>query len=66
MSCAHTNDLPALEKCGCGRIYLTYGPVTVAFKHAEFVRFVRNVARLTDTVVEKLETRALADTHSTH
>lgn len=66
MSCAHTNDLPALEMCGCGRIYLTYGPVTVAFKHTEFVRFARNAARLADTVVEKLETRALADTHSTH
>lgn len=66
MSCVHANDSPVLEMCGCGRIYLTYGPVTVAFKHAEFVRFARNVARLADTAVEKLGPGILANTHQTH
>lgn len=66
MSCVQAHDSPVLEMCGCGRIHLTYGPVTVAFKYAEFVRFARNVARLADTAVEKLGTRVLADTHQTH
>lgn len=66
MNCAHSNDSPILEMCGCGRVYLTYGPVTVAFKYAEFVKFARNVMRLADTAIEKLGTRVLADTHRTH
>ncbi len=66
MPCAHAHDSPVLEMCGCGRIYLTYGPVTVAFKYAEFVRFARNVAKLADTAVERLGTRGLADTQQTH
>ncbi|CAE6742153.1 MAG: hypothetical protein H8K06_15525 [Nitrospira sp.] len=66
MPCAHVHDSPVLEMCGCGRFYLTYGPVTVAFKYAEFVKFARNVARLADTAVEKLGTKVLADTQQTH
>ncbi len=66
MPCAHVHDSPVLEMCGCGRFYLTYGPMTVAFKHAEFVKFARNVARLADTAVEKLGTKMLADTQQTH
>lgn len=66
MPCAHVHDSPVLEMCGCGRFYLTYGTVTVAFKLEEFVRFARNVARLADTAVEKIATRAIADTQQTH
>ena len=66
MPCAHAHDSPVVEMCGCGRIYLTYGPVTVAFKCAEFVRFARNVAKFADTAVERLGTRGLADTQQTH
>jgi len=66
MPCVHAHDSPVLEMCACGRIYLTYGPVTVAFKYAEFIRFARNVSRLADTVIEKHGTQMLADTHQTH
>lgn len=66
MNCAHANDSPVLEMCGCGRLYLTYGPLTVAFRYAEFVKFARNVARLADTATEKLGTRVLANTQQTH
>lgn len=66
MSCAHVHDSPVLEMCGCGRFHMTYGPVTVAFKYAEFVRFARNVGKLADSAMETLGTRALADTQQTH
>lgn len=45
---------------------MTYGPVTVAFQYAEFVRFARNVGKLADSAMEKLGTRALVDTQQTH
>lgn len=66
MSCMQAHDSPVLEMCECGRIYLTYGPVTVAFKYAEFVRFARNVGRLADKAVEKFGTRVLGGTPQTH
>lgn len=66
MSCAHANDSPMLEVCECGRVYLTYGPVTMAFQYAEFVRYARNVARLADTAVERIGTTVLSHKHRTH
>ncbi len=66
MPCAHVHDSPVLEMCRCGRFYMTYGPVTVAFQYAEFVRFARNVGKLADSAMEKLGTRALVDTQQTH
>lgn len=66
MSCIQSHDSPVLEMCGCGRIHLTYGAVTVAFKQAEFVRFARNVARLADAAVHKLGAKVLPDTNQTH
>ncbi|MGC3975758.1 MAG: hypothetical protein QM771_15460 [Nitrospira sp.] len=66
MPCVHAHDSPVLEMCGCGRFYLTYGPVTVAFKLEEFVSFARNVARLADTAVEKIAKTTIAETQQTH
>jgi hypothetical protein len=35
-----------LDVCGCGRLHLTYGPITLNFEREEFVRFARDVGRL--------------------
>jgi hypothetical protein len=35
-----------LDVCGCGRLHLTYGPVTLNFQREEFLRFARDVGRL--------------------
>lgn len=37
-----------LDVCGCGRLHLTYGPVTLNFQRDDFVRFARDVGRLAD------------------
>lgn len=66
MSCAHPNDSPVLEVCECGRVYLTYGPVTMTFQYPEFLRYARNVARLADTAVERIRTTVLSDKLQTH
>lgn len=66
MSCAHAKDSPVLEVCECGRVYLTYGPVTMTFQYAEFVQYARNVARLAGTAVERIGTTVLTDKHQTH
>lgn len=66
MTCVHAHDSPVLEICGCGRIYLTDGPVTVTFQYAEFVSFAHNEPRLADSAVEQRGARMLADTYQTH
>lgn len=35
-----------LDVCGCGRLHLTHGPVTLNFQREEFLRFARDVGRL--------------------
>jgi hypothetical protein len=37
---------PTLDICGCGRLHLTYGPITLNFQREEFLRFARDVGRL--------------------
>lgn len=37
-----------LDVCGCGRLHLTYGSVTLNFQRDEFVRFARDVGRLAE------------------
>lgn len=66
MSCVHAEDAPALEVCDCGRVYLRYGSVTLAFQYAEFVRYARHVARLADTAIERLGTTVFPGKHTTH
>ena len=66
MSCVHADDSPVLEACDCGRVYLRYGSVTLAFQYAEFVRYARHVERLADTAIERLGTTVLFGKQSTH
>jgi hypothetical protein len=35
-----------LHLCGCGKLHLTYGPLTLHFEQAEFIRFAGEVGRL--------------------
>ena len=46
MSPVNQDSQTTLDVCGCGRLHLTYGPVTLNFKRDEFVRFARDVGRL--------------------
>jgi hypothetical protein len=46
MSSLNQDGQATLDVCGCGRLHLTYGPVTLNFKRDEFVRFARDVSRL--------------------
>lgn len=46
MSSMNQDDQTTLDVCGCGRLHLTYGAVTLNFKRDEFVRFARDVGRL--------------------
>ena len=46
MSSVNQDGQTTLDVCGCGRLHLTYGPVTLNFKRDEFVRFARDVGRL--------------------
>lgn len=36
----------ALNVCGCGRLHLTYGPITLHFEAIEFTLFAADVARI--------------------
>lgn len=46
MSSVNQEGQTTLDVCGCGRLHLTYGPVTLNFQRDEFVRFARDVGRL--------------------
>lgn len=35
-----------LDVCGCGRLHLTYGAITLNFRRDEFLRFAHDVERL--------------------
>ncbi len=56
MSYAHHDGQTALAVCGCGRLHLTYGPVTLNFQRDEFVKFARDVDRLAAYLTDKLVT----------
>lgn len=56
MSYAHHDGQTALTVCGCGRLHLTYGPVTLNFQRDEFVKFARDVDRLAAYLTDKLVT----------
>lgn len=43
MSYVHHDGQTALAVCGCGRLHLTYGPITLNFQRDEFVKFARDV-----------------------
>ena len=47
---AHVNQdgHTMLDVCGCGRLHLTYGVITLNFRREEFLRFAREVERLAD------------------
>lgn len=47
---AHVNQdgHTMLDVCGCGRLHLTYGAITLNVRREEFLRFAREVERLAD------------------
>jgi hypothetical protein len=48
MSHVNQDGHTALDVCGCGRLHLTYGAITLNFRREEFLRFAREVERLAD------------------
>jgi hypothetical protein len=46
MSYMNQDSQTTLDVCGCGRLHLTFGTVTLNFQRDEFVRFARDVGRL--------------------
>jgi hypothetical protein len=48
MSYVNQDGHTMLDVCGCGRLHLTYGAVTLNFQREEFLRFARDVERLAD------------------
>jgi hypothetical protein len=46
----------ALDVCGCGKLPLKYGPITLNFKPDEFAKFAHDVERLAAYLTGKLVT----------
>ncbi len=40
------NPLTKLQVCECGKLHLTYGPLTLHFEKVEFLRFVVSINSL--------------------
>lgn len=61
------NDKPMkLVLCGCGRLHVTCGAVTLHFEREEFVAFADGVARLAAMVMQHPASLASAAKQSAH
>ncbi len=47
-----TDGRMKLVLCGCGRLHVTCGPVTLHFDHEEFLTFADSVSRLAAIVMQ--------------